>query len=173
MPYLEDVHAVVGHHAQLGVLDGDEVLFIERLTARDAVINYSCIARLRLHISSSATCCRPTGQQSWRSASSAARRSATPTTPSRPGRDCRQPSRSRRWVSNSRPARPAKARAHAFAHVVRDGAAPGIHPSVRRTQPFAVDEVGPRQMCSGTAPGEPLDRLPRESLSQTLTGQSR
>jgi DNA-binding IclR family transcriptional regulator len=54
MPYLEDLHAVVGHHAQLGVLDGDDVLFIERLTARDAVVNYSRIAgRLPLHISSS------------------------------------------------------------------------------------------------------------------------
>jgi DNA-binding IclR family transcriptional regulator len=54
MPYLEDLHAVVGHHAQLGVLDGQDVLFIERLSARDAVINYSRIAgRLPLHISSS------------------------------------------------------------------------------------------------------------------------
>lgn len=54
MPYLEDLHAVVGHHAQLGVLDGDDVLFIERLSTRDAVINYSRIAgRLPLHISSS------------------------------------------------------------------------------------------------------------------------
>ena len=54
MPYLEDLHAVVGHHVQLAVPDGDEVLFLERLTARDAVINYSRIAgRLPLHISSS------------------------------------------------------------------------------------------------------------------------
>ncbi|MBB3087023.1 IclR family transcriptional regulator [Geodermatophilus sabuli] len=54
MPYLEDLHAVVGHHAQLGVRDGDDVLFIERLSARDAVVNYSRIAgRLPLHISSS------------------------------------------------------------------------------------------------------------------------
>jgi DNA-binding IclR family transcriptional regulator len=54
MPYLEDLHAVVGHHAQLAVLDGDDVLFLERLSARDAVINYSRIAgRLPLHISSS------------------------------------------------------------------------------------------------------------------------
>jgi DNA-binding IclR family transcriptional regulator len=53
MPYLEDLHAVVGHHAQLGVLDGDDVLFVERLSARDAVINYSQIAgRLPAHISS-------------------------------------------------------------------------------------------------------------------------
>ncbi|WP_199506055.1 IclR family transcriptional regulator [Geodermatophilus sp. TF02-6] len=54
MPYLEDLHAVVGHHAQLGVLDGDEVLFVERLSARDAVVNFSRIAgRLPPHISSS------------------------------------------------------------------------------------------------------------------------
>src|SRR6476620_10907404 len=54
MPFLEDVHAVVGHHAQLGVLDGDEVLFLERLSARDAVINYSRVAgRLAPHGSSS------------------------------------------------------------------------------------------------------------------------
>lgn len=54
MPYLEDVHAVVGHHAQLGVLDGDDVLFVERLSTRDAVVNYSRVAgRLPLHISSS------------------------------------------------------------------------------------------------------------------------
>lgn len=54
MPYLEDLHAVVGHSVQLGVLDGDEVLFVERLTARDAVVNYSRIAgRLPPHISSS------------------------------------------------------------------------------------------------------------------------
>ncbi|MCX4092382.1 IclR family transcriptional regulator [Nocardia sp. alder85J] len=54
MPFLEDVHTVVGHHAQLGVLDGTDVLFLERLSARDAVINYSRVAgRLPLHISSS------------------------------------------------------------------------------------------------------------------------
>jgi DNA-binding IclR family transcriptional regulator len=54
MPYLEDLHAVVGHHVQLGVLDGDDVLFVERLSARDAVVNFSRIAgRLPLHISSS------------------------------------------------------------------------------------------------------------------------
>ncbi|MEU2350995.1 IclR family transcriptional regulator [Modestobacter sp. NPDC049651] len=54
MPFLEDVHAVVGHSAQLGVLDGDEVLFVERLTARDAVVNFSRVAgRLPLPTSSS------------------------------------------------------------------------------------------------------------------------
>jgi DNA-binding IclR family transcriptional regulator len=54
MPYLEDLHAVVGHHAQLAVLDGEEVIFLERLSARNAVVNYSRVAgRLPLHISSS------------------------------------------------------------------------------------------------------------------------
>ena len=54
MPYLEDLHAVVGHHAQLAVLDGEDVIFLERLSARDAVINYSRIAgRLPLHATSS------------------------------------------------------------------------------------------------------------------------
>ncbi|MGX5656387.1 IclR family transcriptional regulator [Geodermatophilus nigrescens] len=54
MPYLEDLHAVVGHHAQLAVRDGDDVLFVERLSARDAVVNFSRIAgRLPVHVSSS------------------------------------------------------------------------------------------------------------------------
>jgi DNA-binding IclR family transcriptional regulator len=29
-PFMEDAHAVLGHHVQLGVLDGDDVLFVER-----------------------------------------------------------------------------------------------------------------------------------------------
>ncbi|GAA3998500.1 IclR family transcriptional regulator domain-containing protein [Streptomyces plumbiresistens] len=54
MPFTEGVHDVVGHHVQLGVLDGDEALFLERLTAPGAVINYTRIAgRLPLHASSS------------------------------------------------------------------------------------------------------------------------
>jgi DNA-binding IclR family transcriptional regulator len=53
MPFLEDLHAVMGHHVQLGVLDAGEVLFVERLSARDAVINVTRIAgRLPLHASS-------------------------------------------------------------------------------------------------------------------------
>src|SRR5918997_3224487 len=56
MPYLEDLHAVVGHHVQLAVLDGEDVIFLERLSARDAVVNFSRIAgRLPLHVSSSGT----------------------------------------------------------------------------------------------------------------------
>ncbi|MGW7494086.1 IclR family transcriptional regulator [Streptomyces luteogriseus] len=54
MPFMEGVHDVVGHHVQLGVLDGSEVLFLERLTAPGVVINYTRIAgRLPLHVSSS------------------------------------------------------------------------------------------------------------------------
>ena len=54
MPFLEDLHAVIGHHVQLGVLAETEVLFVERLSAPNAVINYTRIAgRLPLHASSS------------------------------------------------------------------------------------------------------------------------
>nr|WP_242623066.1 IclR family transcriptional regulator C-terminal domain-containing protein [Pseudonocardia sediminis] len=54
MPLMEDLHAVVGHHIQLGVLDDAEVLFLERLSAPAAVVNYTRIAgRLPLHVSSS------------------------------------------------------------------------------------------------------------------------
>jgi DNA-binding IclR family transcriptional regulator len=54
MPFMEDLHAVVRHHTQLGVLDGQEVLFVERLSAPGAVINITRIAgRLPLHASSS------------------------------------------------------------------------------------------------------------------------
>ncbi|MEJ2890864.1 IclR family transcriptional regulator [Actinomycetospora aeridis] len=54
MPVLEELHALVGHHAQLGVLDGEQVLFVERLSAERAVVNYTRIAaRLPLHASSS------------------------------------------------------------------------------------------------------------------------
>lgn len=54
MPFMEDLHAVVGQHTQLAVLESHEVLFIERLSATGAAINYSRIAgRLPLHASSS------------------------------------------------------------------------------------------------------------------------
>ncbi len=54
LPFLEDLHAVVGHHAQLAIREGTDVLFVERLSAPDAVINYSRVAgRLPLHASSS------------------------------------------------------------------------------------------------------------------------
>lgn len=53
MPVMEDLHAVVGHHAQLGVRQDHEVLFVERLSARRSVVNIAQIAgRLPLHVSS-------------------------------------------------------------------------------------------------------------------------
>ena len=53
MPFLEDLHAVVGQHVQLGVLDGTDVLFVERLSAPGAVVSYTRVAgRLPLHASS-------------------------------------------------------------------------------------------------------------------------
>ncbi|WP_254716511.1 IclR family transcriptional regulator [Actinomadura sp. WMMB 499] len=52
-PYLRDLQAVVGHSTQLGLMDGDEVLFVERLTKPDSVVNVTRIAgRLPLHASS-------------------------------------------------------------------------------------------------------------------------
>ena len=53
-PHLLAVHSRVGQHAQLGVLDGREVVFLERLSTREAVVNYTVIGgRLPLHASSS------------------------------------------------------------------------------------------------------------------------
>ena len=54
MPFMEDAHAVLGHHVQLGVLDAGEVLFVERLSAPGAVISCARAAgRLPLHASAS------------------------------------------------------------------------------------------------------------------------
>lgn len=53
-PYLQAVHARVRQHVQLGVLSGTETLFLERLSARDAVINATLVGgRIPLHASSS------------------------------------------------------------------------------------------------------------------------
>jgi DNA-binding IclR family transcriptional regulator len=54
MPFMQDAHAVLGHHVQLGVLDAGEVLFVERLSAPGAVISCARAAgRLPLHASAS------------------------------------------------------------------------------------------------------------------------
>ena len=42
-PWLEAVHARVRQHTQLGVLAGHDVLFIERMSTRDAVLNATLI----------------------------------------------------------------------------------------------------------------------------------
>jgi DNA-binding IclR family transcriptional regulator len=53
-PWLQQVHARVRQHTQLAVLSGTEVLFLDRLSARDAVVNATLIGgRLPLHVSSS------------------------------------------------------------------------------------------------------------------------
>ncbi|GAA3194514.1 IclR family transcriptional regulator [Actinocorallia longicatena] len=53
MPFLEDLHDVVGHHTQLAVLGGREALFVERLSAPGGIVNITRIAgRLPLHASS-------------------------------------------------------------------------------------------------------------------------
>lgn len=88
MPFLEDLHAVIGHHVQLGVLDGDEVLFVERMSAPNAVVNYTRIAgRLALHASSSGLVllAHAPPEQQERVLAGPLRR-LTPRTPTRPAR---------------------------------------------------------------------------------------
>lgn len=54
MPFMEDIQAVVREYTQLGVLDRDEVLFLEQLSSRGSGSNATHIAgRLPLHGSSS------------------------------------------------------------------------------------------------------------------------
>jgi DNA-binding IclR family transcriptional regulator len=54
MPFLQDLQTVVGHDAQLSVLDGQEALFIERICAPNSVSTIVRIAgRLPVHASSS------------------------------------------------------------------------------------------------------------------------
>ncbi|MBR8743348.1 IclR family transcriptional regulator [Nocardiopsis sp. MG754419] len=53
LPYMEDLQAVVREHTQLGVLEGADVLYLERLSERDAGRNLAEIAgRLPLHATS-------------------------------------------------------------------------------------------------------------------------
>lgn len=52
MPYMQDLHAVIGNHVQLAVLQDSEVLYIERLSAPRSVRILSRYAgRLPLHVS--------------------------------------------------------------------------------------------------------------------------
>lgn len=53
-PFMEDIQAVVRQHTQLAVLRDDEVLFIERLSSRESVVNQARVAgRLPVHRTSS------------------------------------------------------------------------------------------------------------------------
>lgn len=54
LPFMDDVQAATRQHVQMGVLEGTEVLFLERLSARASVVNFTIIGgRLPLHASSS------------------------------------------------------------------------------------------------------------------------
>lgn len=49
-PYMDDIRKLLQHHAVLGVLQGHEVLYIERLPARSSAVNIAKIAaRLPAH----------------------------------------------------------------------------------------------------------------------------
>lgn len=51
-PYLSDIQAVMGQHVQLGVIDGFDVLFVDRLSSREAPDIHGGVAgRLPLHSS--------------------------------------------------------------------------------------------------------------------------
>ncbi|WP_306360244.1 IclR family transcriptional regulator [Nocardia sp. CC227C] len=53
MPIMSDLHAVVGHHVQLGVLHDREVLYVERLSSSRTIRNRVRLAgRLPLHAAS-------------------------------------------------------------------------------------------------------------------------
>lgn len=50
LPFMDDLHAIVRQHTQLGVLDGGEVLHLERLSAHDSIVNATYVAgRLPVH----------------------------------------------------------------------------------------------------------------------------
>ena len=67
LPHMERVQAATREHTQLGVLDQDAVLIIERLSSPSAVSNVAMIAgRLPLHASSSGLVLLAFGRQSLR-----------------------------------------------------------------------------------------------------------
>lgn len=67
LPAMERVQAEIGEHVQLCVLDQDEVLVIEQLSAPDAVSNVTTVAgRLPLHASSSGLVLLAFGRQTLR-----------------------------------------------------------------------------------------------------------
>lgn len=67
LPAMERAQAAIGEHVQLCVLDQDEVLVIEQLSAPDAVSNVTTVAgRLPLHASSSGLVLLAYGRQALR-----------------------------------------------------------------------------------------------------------
>lgn len=54
MPHLQEAHAALRQHIQLGILEGTDVMFLERLSTRDAALNATLVGgRIPLHASSS------------------------------------------------------------------------------------------------------------------------
>ena len=54
LPFMEDVQSVVQHSTTLGILDSDEVLYIERIGSHSTIVDITKIAgRLPLHATSS------------------------------------------------------------------------------------------------------------------------
>ncbi|GAB3293923.1 IclR family transcriptional regulator [Epidermidibacterium keratini] len=54
LPFMQVLHAGIAQHTQLGVLDGNEVVFLERLSSPGATVNFTRVAtRLPLTLSSS------------------------------------------------------------------------------------------------------------------------
>lgn len=68
-PFLSDVHAVMGQHVQLGVIEGHEVLFVDRLSAREAPEIHGGVAgRLPLHVSATGVVLLAHASADWREA---------------------------------------------------------------------------------------------------------
>ncbi|MDP5228158.1 MULTISPECIES: IclR family transcriptional regulator [Arthrobacter] len=53
LPFMEDIHTVLRQNVNLAVLDGEDALFVERLSRPGSVVNRATVAgRLPVHISS-------------------------------------------------------------------------------------------------------------------------
>lgn len=53
LPFMEDVQSIVGHHTTLGILDQQDVLYIERIGSNESTINITKVAgRLPVHATS-------------------------------------------------------------------------------------------------------------------------
>ncbi|MCW4466928.1 IclR family transcriptional regulator [Glutamicibacter sp. MNS18] len=54
LPHLQRLQASLGHHSQLGILDGAEVLFLERLSSGNGTVNHTLVGkRMPFYASSS------------------------------------------------------------------------------------------------------------------------
>ena len=54
LPFMEDVQSVIQHHTTLGILDGSDVLYVERLNSASSAVDITTTAgRLPIHATSS------------------------------------------------------------------------------------------------------------------------